>query len=66
MKIVKTIFSILIIPYVVVALFTTVCLMNYNKYGITEFGNRSLIIVENNSLEPTFKKGNLLIVKKKL
>ncbi len=64
MKIVKTIFSILIIPYVVVALFTTVCLMNYNKYGITEFENRSLIIVENNSLEPTFKKGNLLIVKK--
>lgn len=62
MKIVKTIFSILIIPYVVVAIFTTACLMNYNKYGITVFGNKSFIIVEDNSLEPTFNKGNLLIV----
>lgn len=62
MKIVKTIFSILIIPYVVVAIFTTACLMNYNKYGITVFGNKSFIIVEDNSLEPTFSKGNLLIV----
>lgn len=64
MKIVKTIFSILIIPYVIIAIFTTACLMNYNKYGITQFGNKSLIIVEDNSLEPTFKKGNLLIVTK--
>ncbi|MBD8923954.1 hypothetical protein EGR52_11255 [bacterium] len=64
MKIVKTIFSILIIPYVIIAIFTTACLMNYNKYGITEFGNKSLIIVEDNSLEPTFKKGNLLVVKR--
>lgn len=64
MKILKVIFSIIIIPYIVVAIFTTACLMNYNKYGITQFGNKSLIIVEDDSLEPTFKKGNLLIVSK--
>ena len=64
MKVIKIIFSILIIPYIAVAIFTTACLMNYNKYGITEFGNKSLIIVEDESLEPTFKRGNLLIVKR--
>lgn len=64
MKVIKALFSILIIPYIVIAIFTTACLMNYNRYGITVLGDKSLIIVEDDSLEPTFKEGNLLVVTK--
>lgn len=64
MKLFKWLFGILVIPYVLLALFVTACLVRYNDYGISVFGKTSLIIVEDDSLEPNFSEGDLLIVKK--
>ena len=62
-KVGKILLSILGILYVAVAVFLTVCLLNYNDYKITEFGDTSLIIV-NDELKPNYKKGDLLVVNK--
>ena len=38
--------------------------MNYNDYNITVFGKYSLVIVDDESLEPNFEKGSLLVIEK--
>lgn len=61
----KIIGNLIVIIYVVIAVFVTVCLLSYNKYKVTEFGNYSLILVGDNNLEPEFKNGDLVIVNRK-
>lgn len=61
-KILKILGGIILIPYMLVVVLMTICLLNYNKYGITEIGDKSFIIVSDNSLEPAYKKGDLLVV----
>ena len=39
-------------------------ILNYNKFKITVLNDKSLIIVKDNELEPTYKKGDLIIVTK--
>jgi hypothetical protein len=63
-KVIKLILSIVIPFYVIVAIFVTACLIGYNDYNITEFGKKSLIIVEDDSLKPYFNEGDLLVVTK--
>ena len=63
-KVVKILLSILLVLYAVVAIFLTACLLNYNDYKITEFGEKSLIIVTDDTLEDKYKKGSLLVVDK--
>ena len=63
-KVVKILGVIIIAVYMVVAIFLTVCLLNYNDYNITELGRNSLIIVEDNDLEPDYKKNDLVVVYK--
>ncbi len=58
----KIIVNILVAIYAVIAIFTTVCLLSYNEYKISEFGDNSLILVTNDDLNPDFKKGDLVIV----
>lgn len=48
--------------YIVIAVFVTVCLLSYNEMKVTEFGDNSLVIVDNDELEPEYQKGDLLIV----
>ena len=64
-KFLKILGGILFIPYIVIVIVVTICLLNYNKYGVTELGNRTLIIVKDDALNPTYQKGDLLIVEKK-
>lgn len=65
MKKVVKIFGLLIVAvYLVVAVFLTVCLLNYNKYHITELGKNSLIIVSDDDLEPNYVKNDLVVVYK--
>ena len=54
----------LFVPYIIIVVIVTVCLLNYNEYGVTEIGAYTLITVENSELEPAFKNGDLLIVEK--
>ncbi len=63
-KIGKILLGILGVLYAVIAIFLTACLLKYNDYKITEFGNTSLIIVNNDELNPDFEKGSLLVVSK--
>lgn len=60
----KTILSIIAIIYAIIAIFVTVCLLSFNDYRVSEFGNTSLIIMQNNELEPTYNKGDLIIASK--
>lgn len=50
--------------WLVVAIFTTVTLLSFNNYRVAEFGNYSLFNIDNDSLEPTFKEGDLVITKR--
>ena len=55
----------LFIIYVAIAIFVTVCLLSYNEFKVTEFGDYSLVIISDEGLEPEFNKGDLVIVNKK-
>lgn len=50
--------------YVVVAVFVTICLLSYNQFKVTEFGDCSLVIIDNDELEPQYQKGDLVLVDK--
>lgn len=64
MKIKNILIGIVLTIYLIVAIFLTACLLTYNDYKISVFGDKSLIIVKNNDFEPDYKKGALLIIKK--
>ena len=60
----ESIKNIIFIIYIIIAIFTTICLLSFNKFRVTEFGDTSLVIVSNNQLEPTYNKGDIVIVNK--
>ena len=45
------------------ALSMTMLLLNYNKYGLTQFGNTTLVIINDEISSETVKKGDLVLVK---
>ncbi|MBE6149097.1 MAG: hypothetical protein E7170_00045 [Firmicutes bacterium] len=63
-KLIKILLSVIVVIYAVVAMFLTACLLNYNDYKITVFGDKSLIIVNDDTLKDKYKKGSLLVVDK--
>ena len=68
MKALKTIKNILMgiiaTVFYIFALLMTVLLLNFNEYGVTEFGDKSLIILEQEISNENYKKGDLIIVQK--
>ena len=60
----RVIGNIIFVIYAIIAVFVTVCLLSYNDYKVSEFGNSTLIIIDNNSLEPDFSAGDLVIANK--
>ena len=54
----------MLIVYLVVAIGLTVCLLNYNDYKITVINGNSVLIVDDDILEPNYHKGDLLVIKK--
>ena len=40
----------------------TMLLLNYNKYGLTQFGSTTFVIINDNISSETFKKGDLVLV----
>ena len=63
-KIGSFIWNIIVIAWLIVAIFVTVCLLSYNDYRVIKFGNSSLLIMDSDELEPDFHEGDLLIVKR--
>lgn len=63
-KIGSFIWNIIVVAWLIVAIFVTVCLLSYNDYRVIKFGNSSLLIMDSDELEPDFHEGDLLIVKR--
>lgn len=59
----KILFSIFLVFYICLAIFVTACLLFLNDHGITEFGDTSLVIVDDD-LNSEYKKGDLLVISK--
>lgn len=60
----KAILNVIFVIYVVIAVFVTVCLLSYNQFKVTEFGDYSLVMVNDDEMAPDFNKGDLVIVDK--
>ena len=56
----KVLITILLIIYIPCVVFLTACLLNYNKYNVTEFGKNTLIIIDDEL--KNFEKGDLAVV----
>ncbi len=63
-KIVSFLKGLLISVWALVAIVTTILLLSFNGYGVSEIGDYSIFIVDNERLEPTFLKNDLVITKK--
>lgn len=63
-KILKIIGIFFIVIYCMVAISLTVCLLKYNDYNLTVFGDKTLVIVRDNELKPNYQKGDLVVVTK--
>lgn len=68
MKVLETIKKIvigtLITVYFIFALAMTTLLLNYNDFGITEFGDTSLILVDSSISNDKYEKGDLVLVER--
>ena len=60
----RTLGNLVVIVYVIVAITVTLCLLNYNEYNVTVFGNSTLILITDDSLSPDYVEGDLVIAKK--
>ena len=60
----RAIVNLIVIVYVIIAIVVTLCLLNYNDYNVTEFGNNTLILIADDSLEPEYVEGDLVIATK--
>lgn len=49
--------------WLIFAIFSTICLIQFNEFGVTQFGNTSFIIINNNELKP-FEIYDLAIINK--
>ena len=65
LKMIKNVIvGILMVVYFVFVIAMTVLLLNFNDYGVTEFGDTSLIMINDAISNENYKKGDLVIVKK--
>ena len=63
-KIKKVFIGIIIVIFSIFALCMTILLLNYNDYGVTEFGDTSLIIIKREISSEKYKRGDLVLVQK--
>ena len=55
----------IIIVYILLIIFVTICLLSYNEYKVTVFGQNTLIPIIDEDLEPNYTVGDLVIAKRK-
>lgn len=58
----KIIFDIVVVVYIIITIFVTACLLSYNDYGVSAFGDTSFIIADRDFAD--FKKNDLIVVSK--
>lgn len=61
-KIKKIFIGVVIVVFALFALIMTILLLNFNKYGVSEFGDKSLVIIRKEISSEKYKKGDLVIV----
>lgn len=62
-KTVKTVvFTIVGIAYFAFALCMTILLLNFNEYGVTQFGEKQMVLIKDELAIKDFNKGDLVIV----
>lgn len=59
----KVLGGILLVVYSIIAITVTVLLLSYNDYNCSEIGGYTVYIVNDDSLEPEYKQGSVLLVK---
>lgn len=59
----KIVWDLCIIVYVILSVFITICLLSYNEYNVTEFGDRVLVIVKNDNTS-NYEEGDLIVATK--
>lgn len=65
-KKIKSIFSLILgICFFAFALSMSLLLLNYNKYGLTQFGETTLIIINGNLTSENYKRGDLVLVEER-
>ncbi len=59
----STLGNIFLVIYAILAITITILLLSYNEYLCSEIGGYTLYIVQDESLEPDYKRGDLLLIK---
>ena len=59
----KVLGSVLFVIYAIIAITVTVLLLSYNDYNNSELGGYTVYIVKDDSLEPKYKQGSILLIK---
>ena len=55
--------TILFVIYSIMAILVTVLLLSFNEYNCSEIGEYTVYIVKDDSLEPEYKQGSILLIK---
>ncbi len=63
-KILNFLKNIIIIAYILLIIFVTICLISYNDFQVTQLGQTTLLPVIDEDLKPDFTVGDLLIIQK--
>lgn len=59
----KALSTILFVIYAIIAITVTVLLLSYNEYHNSQLGGYTVYIVKDDSLEPKYKQGSILLIK---
>jgi len=58
----KILKGILIGVWAIIAIFTTICLLSYNQFNVPVLGRTTLLIIDNDYLEPDYTRGDLVVI----
>jgi len=61
---IKIVFGIIGVVYLIVAICGIACLLKKNEFGYPQFGNKTLLVIEEDNKETGLKKGDLLVLVK--
>lgn len=61
----KIIVSIVLIVFFAFTITMTILLLNFNKFGVTQFDDTSLLIIKKGFTSETYEKGSLVVVESK-
>ncbi len=64
-KIKDIVISIILIVFFLFALAMTILVLNYNEYGLTQFGDKVLLVIEEDFSSDNYEKGDLVILQQK-